>query len=62
MQVFKDFDEMFAHLRGKVDVIEPKVYEEKKAEEAEEPKKQAEEAEEPKQEAEKPKRRRKKEA
>lgn len=48
MQVFKDFDEMFAHLRGKVDVIEPKVYEEKKAEEAEE--------------AEKPKRRRKKEA
>ena len=52
MQVFKDFDEMYAHLRGKVDVIEPKVYEEK---EAEEPKKQAEEAE-------KPKRRRKKEA
>lgn len=45
MQVFKDFDEMYAHLKGKVDVIEPKVYEEKK-----EPEKKAEE---------KPKRRKK---
>ena len=45
MQVFKDFDEMFAHLRGKVDVIEPKVYEEKEEKKAEEkPKRRKKEA------------------
>lgn len=32
-RVFKNFEEMYAHLRGKVDVIEPKEYKPEKKEE-----------------------------
>lgn len=45
MKVYKNFQEMFAHLRGKVEVIKPKEFVPKKAEKEapkeEKPKKKA---------------------
>ena len=40
MQVYKNFQEMFAHLRGKVEVIKPKEYVPKEEKE-EKPKKKS---------------------
>ena len=38
MQVYKNFQEMFAHLRGKVEVIKPKEYVPKEEPKEEKPK------------------------
>ena len=39
MTVYKNFEEMFAHLRGKVEVIKPKEYVPKEEPKEEKPKK-----------------------